>query len=57
MYWTTNQSVAQTFEYQKRLRECEKQWAYMRSIVCSVPARSIAVNSIDIEPAERCEPG
>lgn len=57
MYWTTNQSVAQTFEYQKRLRECEKQWAYMRNIVRSVPARSIAVNSTDIEPAERCEPG
>lgn len=44
-------------EYRNTIREYERQCAYERNIVRSVPDRRIAVNSTNIDKDERWRPG
>jgi len=59
MYYTTTYYTVESerADYAKRIREFERQWAYERSIVCSVLVSVIGAVSVDIPTTDREEPG
>ena len=46
-----------TAEYHERMRQWERQIAYEKHIVCSVPVKCIAVSAVEQTHDERWEPG
>jgi len=54
MYYTIE---SERMNYAKHIRECEKQWMYEKSIVCSVPVQEIGSEQDCILTTNRWEPG
>lgn len=46
-----------TADYHKRMRQWERQIAYERGIVRSVPVKCISVSATELPSDDRCEPG
>ena len=60
MHYYTGMYMTCTEQYQqycKRIRELEKEYNYIRNIVCSVPEKEIKANSVSTGHDERWEPG
>ena len=60
MVWHNNYFVTADeykAEYRERIRRWEKQWAYERRIVRSVPEKSIKAISVLLDNENREEPG
>ena len=59
MYYTsTYYTIAsEQAEYAKRIREFEKQYAYERAIVCSVPVSDITPETTSVTVPDKENPG
>ena len=44
-------------EYKKNQAKIEREFAYQRTIVCSIPVQKIGSEQMSIPATNRCEPG